>query len=394
MDGMVRPIFRELKKQGWDYVKIDGAGDMLNSDKSKNCADHFKRIGSTPEESLRDWDRVAREELGKDIFILTCWGVGPGRCVIGLADGCRLGSDGFQLEHPAGEQLVRTAWCGAAIPTIATSWPRGLKDEDHDADLRRRRRQRSDTIVRPCVVAHRRRRAHGQRQGRGLPGRQQPRRHEAQRAGALHRARPALRRRRQSAPGGCRRSTGPSTIGRCWRASSGRKGRRSGSSTSRRRNRKSSSRTSGLTADREYLVFEFWTQTFLGKSQGLVQGAGAWMPTTRMQVFAIREARPHPWVLSTTRHISQGGVDACSDERWDAGSKTLSGKSAVVAGDPYVLTVHLPRRLQARKRRSRRREGRDRQPDGNRHGPHRAVGHQDRGVEDQVRKGGEPLEPA
>ena len=39
------------------------------------------------------------------------------------------------------------------------------------------------------------------------------------------------------------------------------------------------------------------------------------------RVFAIREARPHPWVLSTTRHISQGGVDLL-DERWDAGSQT------------------------------------------------------------------------
>jgi hypothetical protein len=46
-------------------------------------------------------------------------------------------------------------------------------------------------------------------------------------------------------------------------------------------------------------------------------------------------------VLSTTRHISQGGVSLL-DERWDTGSKTLSGKSAVVASDPYVLTVHLP----------------------------------------------------
>jgi len=60
-----------------------------------------------------------------------------------------------------------------------------------------------------------------------------------------------------------------------------------------------------------------------------------------MQVFAIREARPHPWVLSTTRHISQGGASLL-DERWDADARVLSGKSAVVVGDPYVMTVHLP----------------------------------------------------
>jgi hypothetical protein len=60
-----------------------------------------------------------------------------------------------------------------------------------------------------------------------------------------------------------------------------------------------------------------------------------------MQVFAIREARPHPWILSTTRHISQGGVSLL-DEKWDSASRTLSGRSAVVKGDPYIMTVHLP----------------------------------------------------
>jgi len=60
-----------------------------------------------------------------------------------------------------------------------------------------------------------------------------------------------------------------------------------------------------------------------------------------MQVFAIREARAYPWVLSTTRHLSQGGV-CLMDEKWDQASNILSGKSKVVAGDPYVLTIHLP----------------------------------------------------
>jgi hypothetical protein len=96
----------------------------------------------------------------------------------------------------------------------------------------------------------------------------------------------------------------------------------------------------GLADNREYLVFEFWTQTFLGKSRGSFQ-APAQDENNAVQVFAIREARPHPWVLSTTRHISQGGVSLL-DERWDAGRKVLAGKSAVVSGDPYVLTVHLP----------------------------------------------------
>jgi hypothetical protein len=96
----------------------------------------------------------------------------------------------------------------------------------------------------------------------------------------------------------------------------------------------------GLHDDRDYLVFEFWSQKFVGKSSGAFT-APAMDENNGMQVFAIREAREHPWVLATTRHLSQGGV-SLSDVKWDADAKTLSGKSAVVVGDPYVLTVHVP----------------------------------------------------
>ena len=96
----------------------------------------------------------------------------------------------------------------------------------------------------------------------------------------------------------------------------------------------------GLDTGHEYLVFEFWTQSFLGKYKGSFK-APAQGANNALQVFAIREARPHPWVLSTTRHISQGGV-CLMDEKWDKTSNTLSGGSAVIAGDPYALTVHLP----------------------------------------------------
>jgi hypothetical protein len=96
----------------------------------------------------------------------------------------------------------------------------------------------------------------------------------------------------------------------------------------------------GLEADREYLVFEFWDQKFLGKFKGSFI-APAMDTNIGMDVFAIREARKHPWVLSTTRHISQGGVSLL-DERWNNDGNILSGKSAVVIGDPYILTVHLP----------------------------------------------------
>ena len=47
------------------------------------------------------------------------------------------------------------------------------------------------------------------------------------------------------------------------------------------------------------------------------------------------------------RDPARGGVSLL-DERWDAGTNVLSGKSAVVVGDPYVLTVHLPQGFRLR----------------------------------------------
>src|ERR1700683_2189393 len=54
--------------------------------------------------------------------------------------------------------------------------------------------------------------------------------------------------------------------------------------------------------------------------------------------LAVRPMLALPFVISTSRHITQGMVDVI-DEQWDATAKTLSGKSRVVAGDPYELRI-------------------------------------------------------
>jgi hypothetical protein len=342
IDGMVRPIYRELKKQGWGYVKIDGAGDLLNAYKNKQCAEHFKQIGSTPEESLRDWDRVAREELGTNVYILSCWGVGPGLNVIGLADGCRLSDDGFQPETLARfSSYEGVVWRNDPDHCdILGSW---LMDQQAmmpvfglgaPASVR--------SIVRPVICSL----AGGvlmvsdkvevYKDDRNLEG--------------MKRSAPVL----STVPGqlydpGHQAATWWlqeidrsfdhwSVLARIQWAQKREKEWKFDLKGVPQQEIKFADL--GLEADREYLVFEFWTQKFLGKSKGSF-AAPAMDENNGMQVFAIREARAHPWVISTTRHISQDGVSLL-DERWDAGTKTLSGKSAVINGDPYVLTIHLP----------------------------------------------------
>jgi hypothetical protein len=58
-------------------------------------------------------------------------------------------------------------------------------------------------------------------------------------------------------------------------------------------------------------------------------------------VLAVRPVANHPQLISTSRHITQGIVDVL-DEKWDAASKTLSGRSKIVGGDPYELRIALP----------------------------------------------------
>jgi hypothetical protein len=336
LEAMVRPLFRTLRQQGWDYVKIDGAGDMLYSDMEKPVADHFKQIGSTPEQSLRNWDRVAREELGKDIFILTCWGVGPGRASIGLVDGCRLGSDGFQWNTMLGNSSTNgVVWRGD--PDHCDIMAAGAKDKTTMKTFGTPAAM-SDTIDQPCVVAMAGNmlmvsdKAEDYKNDSNLEG--------------MKRSAPVL----FTVPGQLYDGGGNGTW---WLQEIDRPfehwsvlARFNWRQSKLKGNRPDAAETEvkfadlGLADDREYLVFEFWTQTFLGKSKGSFK-APAQDSNSALQVFAIREARAHPWVLSTTRHISQGGVDLL-DERWDATSSTLSGKSAVVSGDPYVMTVHLP----------------------------------------------------
>jgi hypothetical protein len=349
IEGMVRPTYHALKQQGWDYVKIDGAGDLLYASRKPQCVDDFRKIATTPEESLRAWDMVAREELGQDVYILTCWGVHPGINSIGLADGCRLSDDGF---GPATFQRF-ASWNGVvwrSDPDHCDIMAEGLKDKTTMKTFGAAAAM-ADTIDQPGIVA--------------MAG------------GALMLSDKAADYQNDNNLEGVKRSSpvlftvpgqlydygnrpnqdhnAPKRGGEAtwwlqeidrpfehWSVLARFNWRQEKLKWSRPGNPEQEVRFAdlGLADDREYLVFEFWTQTFLGKSKGSFK-APAQDSNNALQVFTIREARPHPWVLSTTRHLSQGGV-CLLDENWDKASNTLAGRSVVVAGDPYVLTVHLP----------------------------------------------------
>jgi len=342
VDNMVRKLYRGLKEQGWDYVKIDGTGDLLRAYQNKDCDDFFKKHPTTPEQSLRMWDIVAREELGPDVYFLACHTVGNAKHVIGLVDGGRLSNDGFQPRTLAqynhmegvvwrndpdhcdvlGEWLMDT---DAMMPVFGTEAPVPAR-----------------TIIRPAICTM----AGGvlmlsdklevYQDDRNIEG--------------MKRSAPVLFTvpgqlygiGRQAVPWWLQEIDRPfdhwSVLARIqWGEKEKDKHVYHFKGLAEQEIRFADL---GLPEDREYLVCEFWNQQYLGKFKGSFT-APAMDKNDGMDVFAIREARAHPWVISTSRHISQGGVSLL-DESWNADLRVLSGRSKVVIDDPYVLTVHLP----------------------------------------------------
>ena len=329
LERLVRPTHRGLKKLGFEYVKIDFTQHLLN-DGYRQCPDYFEKIRARPDDTLRKYLSAAREELGRDVYVLNCLGVRPE--AIGIVDGSRLGGDGFKpqlFEHY--NTFNGVVWRND--PDHCDLVPR--KEGDIPMRTFAVKDAPRDTIVRPCIVSMAggvlmlSDKAEVYRDERNLEG--------ARRSSPVLFTVPGqLYTYDERSPRGC--PWWLLEIDRPfdhWTVLARFNWRRTDVS-----DRDVKFADLGLHDDREYLVFEFWSQTFVGKSKGSFT-APAQDANNGVQVFAIRESRPHPWILSTTRHISQGGV-SLSDVQWDEDRRTLTGKSAVVVDDPYVPTIHLP----------------------------------------------------
>ena len=344
VENMIRKLYRGLKEQGWDYVKIDGTGDLYRAYQNKECEDFFKSHPTTsPEKSLREWDIVAREELGRNVYVLACHTVANAQHVIGLADGGRLSNDGFQPDTLAQYNYMEgVVWRNDPDHCdVLGGW---LMDSDANMTVFGCKQPvPARSILRPAICAM---------AGAVLMVSDKLEVYQDDRnIEGMKRSSPVL----FTVPGQLY-STGrrPPTwwlqeIDRPFdhwnvlaRFQWGKRGEGKNADwpLTGAPAEKVAFADLGLDGGREYLVFEFWSQEFLGKFTGSFT-APAMDENTSMHAYVIREVRDHPWVLSTSRHISQGGVSLL-DEKWDAAAKTLSGKSAVVVGDPYVLTIHVP----------------------------------------------------
>ncbi len=88
----------------------------------------------------------------------------------------------------------------------------------------------------------------------------------------------------------------------------------------------------------KYVGYEYWSQTFVGPFNDKIEMD---IEPGACKVIAVRPMLDRPFLISTSRHITQGMVDVVK-ENWDATTLTLKGESKVVAGDPYELRFAIP----------------------------------------------------
>ncbi|MEO6829619.1 MAG: hypothetical protein ABI164_07390, partial [Acidobacteriaceae bacterium] len=95
----------------------------------------------------------------------------------------------------------------------------------------------------------------------------------------------------------------------------------------------------GLDKAKDYLVYRFWDQTFLGEYRG---GVSLEVGARQGETYAIRELRPYPWVLSTDMNLTQGGVET-KDVKYDQASGRLSGTASRAPGAEGQMVIYVPR---------------------------------------------------
>jgi hypothetical protein len=95
----------------------------------------------------------------------------------------------------------------------------------------------------------------------------------------------------------------------------------------------------GLDPSRVYLVFEYWSKTFKGAFRGGFT-PGPIDTAYNCQLFCIREAQDHPQLMATNRHLSCGALEL-TGVGWD--NDTLSGRSTILADEPYILYLYEPK---------------------------------------------------
>jgi len=324
LNTLVRPVYRGLREMGWEYFKVDALRHLRYEGYNSNI-NYFRKRKVDRVDAYRELVRAIREEIGREYFVLGCWGARPE--LIGIIDGCRLGTDGYSfaglsqfnsfnnivwLNDPDHIELTREE---AYRSTMVASLTGSLflltdKPEKYFTDIVEPAKRTAPVLF-------------------TLPGQLydvDPSRSEN------------LSRVDSEVSGSGPRIFDAGLTPKChlylleinkpfenWVVL----GRTGGSFDSIR------FKELGLLPYKEYFVFEFWSERLLGSFTGEFC-PGEIDPQYNCQLFCIKERKRHPQVIATNRHITCGGYELSSVE-WE--SDILRGKNRVVGGDTYKIFI-------------------------------------------------------
>ncbi len=365
-EKLIRPTYRGLKKAGFKYIKIDQLRHMIYDNLNLNH-DYMIKTGKRPDDIFRAYMRIAREELGEECFILSCWGVLPES--VGLADACRIGGDGYgpvtMQQYNSWNGIV---WrndpdhCDVSPRKAAVGVGNVLKTTDIQATSQ-------DTIIRPALASiagcmlmlsdkaeiyKNDRNLIGARRSSpvlfSVPGQLYD--FDSQKTDVVKNT------DRASIKGG----SGVSHIDgdqfgyvcpfwlnefnkpfENWNVlhrlnwTGGSHGKHDAAKAKKAPGTTVKFADLGLDASKEYLVYEFWSRRFFGVLKDEVR-LGELGPMG-LESIAIREKLDRPQLLSSNRHLSQGAAEI-EQMYWE--DNTLAGRSLVIVNDKYTLTIHMP----------------------------------------------------
>ncbi len=94
----------------------------------------------------------------------------------------------------------------------------------------------------------------------------------------------------------------------------------------------------GLTAETDYLVWEFWDERYIGRVQNHLD---AFVPPGTVKVYRLVRDEGQPVLLGTDLHVLMGQMEISSC-RWDAASRTLHGRAVRPVGERGSVFIHAP----------------------------------------------------
>ena len=326
INKIIRPVYKGLKEMGWHYFKVD-ALRHLRYEGYNSFANHFSKKHVDRVSAFRNVVKAIRQEVGKNNFMLGCWGIRPE--LIGLIDACRIGDDGFSWQEMAQyNSFNNLIW---------------RNDPDHI--------QLGKNAYRDCMVTS--------MTGSLLMLTDKPERYETGDIEAAIRSSPVL----FTLPGQLYDVDASRSIN-LNRVNTEMSGSGSRSFDASRTTpydlflqeinkpfenwmmlgRVGESRKYipfselGLDAKKNYVVFEFWTKTLAGIF------TGGFMPgpidtSLNCQLFCIREMQNHPQLLATNRHISCG-AEELQQLQWQ--DHSLKGMSKIPNKEMYILYLNEP----------------------------------------------------